>query len=977
MKWSIKLCSLLCSFLLCLICLPPRPAKVKAIHHVWMEVATRKVGMKATYKFHFSIEKTVKVHDWIKLYFPKEAILPGDPEKDPPPPKDPGKIPSPRPPGPGFGNCDPCEGIPIFNYEENSMKFNSHIELDPSKEGYRDITVTVPEVAGIKNPTKPGFYTCKISTQPEPTPVESTPFEIVESRIGVPEGMPEVTVMPPSIRANASYQIGFKVGRGGWLKEGDSRIRIKFPEGTAFSKESIPADAVLVNGKACLVGPTLTKTQLTLVTPIEIKDSGRVEIVIKESAGILNPTLPGDYKIEVSTMPADPEWTPSAPYHIEKGGAILRVVPARINKPAEYSFAFIVGDNQELAKGGMIKLEFPIGTGIPKTLDPTHFLINDKEALKARVDGLVLSLDSPISAKTGEAIEIKIDAKAVIVTPSLSGEIRLGYKLGSENEFLYTLPVTLKENKLDLRELTVHPNNAGAKAEYTFSLTLGDKGALKEGDFIGITFPEGTSLPITISPDNVLLEENGSKNITIDGNTLKIYLTLPMKAESNLTIQIEKKAGIRNPTKYRADYLLSVFTSAEPSLVSSSFYTIQPPLPDTTIVITGGMMGKNGWYTESPLIDFKCSDAFAKIYCYFDDRIDQMYHYDGNPKPLEPGQFESKITYYADGIYGIEEPKEAIIKMDNLNPEFVLEYPKEKKSYTKDNTLLLRGHVTLTKTYRFGQAILDYDKNLTINTIPLAIDQENRFFSYEYPLKPGENKLVLRLEDEAGRTMEKEYFVYSDSVPPTIDITFPLPTTVLTSRAVKITGFTDDPNALLLVNGNVSVVEPDGTFSYELPLEKVGKVKIWLEATDPVGNYTKKELMFWFGYTIVLKIGHKTGTTNEAVQNLNVAPFIQQGRTLVPFRFIGEQLGASIEFTIDPINKRVKTVRYQLDSIEIILSIGESKAIVNDKPVVLEVPPQIISGSTVVPLRFVTESLGCSVIWEAKTQTITLQYPKV
>jgi hypothetical protein len=59
------------------------------------------------------------------------------------------------------------------------------------------------------------------------------------------------------------------------------------------------------------------------------------------------------------------------------------------------------------------------------------------------------------------------------------------------------------------------------------------------------------------------------------------------------------------------------------------------------------------------------------------------------------------------------------------------------------------------------------------------------------------------------------------------------------------------------------------------------------------------------------------------------------------------------------------------------LTINSKVALVNGKQVTLDVPAQIVKGSTVVPLRFVTEALGCEVGWESKAQIITITYPKI
>ena len=54
------------------------------------------------------------------------------------------------------------------------------------------------------------------------------------------------------------------------------------------------------------------------------------------------------------------------------------------------------------------------------------------------------------------------------------------------------------------------------------------------------------------------------------------------------------------------------------------------------------------------------------------------------------------------------------------------------------------------------------------------------------------------------------------------------------------------------------------------------------------------------------------------------------------------------------------------------LYIGSKNAVVNGKTVKLDVPPQIIQGRTVVPILFVTESLGCQVEWDGEKQEILI-----
>ena len=54
------------------------------------------------------------------------------------------------------------------------------------------------------------------------------------------------------------------------------------------------------------------------------------------------------------------------------------------------------------------------------------------------------------------------------------------------------------------------------------------------------------------------------------------------------------------------------------------------------------------------------------------------------------------------------------------------------------------------------------------------------------------------------------------------------------------------------------------------------------------------------------------------------------------------------------------------------MQIGNNTAYVDGAPVSLDVPPQIIKGRTLVPIRFVSENLGAEVGWESNTKTVTI-----
>gem|GEM_PF-3304769 len=98
-----------------------------------------------------------------------------------------------------------------------------------------------------------------------------------------------------------------------------------------------------------------------------------------------------------------------------------------------------------------------------------------------------------------------------------------------------------------------------------------------------------------------------------------------------------------------------------------------------------------------------------------------------------------------------------------------------------------------------------------------------------------------------------------------------------------------------------------------------------------------------------------------------VAPVTQAGRLLVPFRAIGEALGATVEW-----QDRTSSVVLELGGTRVILRIGESRATVNERVVQLDVASSVRQGRTMVPLRFVSEALGFRVAWDEANATVTV-----
>lgn len=92
---------------------------------------------------------------------------------------------------------------------------------------------------------------------------------------------------------------------------------------------------------------------------------------------------------------------------------------------------------------------------------------------------------------------------------------------------------------------------------------------------------------------------------------------------------------------------------------------------------------------------------------------------------------------------------------------------------------------------------------------------------------------------------------------------------------------------------------------------------------------------------------------------LDVPPRLERGRVLVPLRGVFEALGAQVVY--DPLTDAVVATR---SGHVVVLRPGARVANVDGRAVALDVPARVVGGRTLVPLRFVVESLGVQVAWD-------------
>ena len=86
------------------------------------------------------------------------------------------------------------------------------------------------------------------------------------------------------------------------------------------------------------------------------------------------------------------------------------------------------------------------------------------------------------------------------------------------------------------------------------------------------------------------------------------------------------------------------------------------------------------------------------------------------------------------------------------------------------------------------------------------------------------------------------------------------------------------------------------------------------------------------------------------------APYITNGHTMVPIRSVIEGLGGTVGWDPD-----LNGARCTLNGITIIMPIGSEYAYINGEPFKMTTPAIVKNGRTMIPIRFVAESLGYEV----------------
>ena len=149
-----------------------------------------------------------------------------------------------------------------------------------------------------------------------------------------------------------------------------------------------------------------------------------------------------------------------------------------------------------------------------------------------------------------------------------------------------------------------------------------------------------------------------------------------------------------------------------------------------------------------------------------------------------------------------------------------------------------------------------------------------------------------------------------------------------------------------------------------------------LSISFPVDKFSTFAIVKLSKRTVALTIGSPAASLNGLAFALDAPAYVepQSNRTLVPLRFIGEAMGAKVEWL-----PATRQVRINDGKKEIFLTIDSQLALLNGQGVKLDCAPVLAPpGRTFLPLRFIGEALGAEVAYDQATKgiIITREYGK-
>jgi len=869
------------------------------------------------------------------------------------------------------------------------------------------VSLFISDAVGIHNPATANTYTVYAVTSAGDVAIGSLTITGTAQTVSV-------TVSPLNAGSVAYYSVQFTPGIA--LLAYTDYIYITFPTGSIIPS-TIPSSSITVNGYA---SPSVTLyygTIIRITVPIAIAAGNPCTIYIPPTVGIQNPPTAGSYSISVYTSK---EMTPisSAPYTLVGSNITnlyVTVSPNSAGTAANYIIQFVTGSSGALTAGNIVSITFPSGTVVPYYASGSYITINGYTCTTTSSGTtLMIYIPSGLSIGNSSWVYVSISSAFGITNPTTIGTYTLQVSTSKD-----TIPATSNTYSItgtSVSNFTVSadPTTQNSTAAYTLNFRTSSTGALSRSasDKIYIQFPTEFNVPSSISGSYVTV--NGTPcttNISVSSDKLTITIPVDIGNSSNVTVVITQNANIKNPSS-SGTYTFSLSTTKDVVPASANLQIVKSTITKPVVQLTGysvnevvgvtatfqtgsgGALSRNSdrisiVFPAGFVLPSTISNQYVRVNGYnaisvtkSGQRIDITPSIDipqsaqvsvvidkaANIKnPSTQGTTYKLNVYTSQETTPIDSDPFSIVMLPTTTFFVTPQNPDGQNGY-----YITTPKVTLTATSPVDASPVIYyyfdTGNLQVYAGVISVP-DGMHTLYFYAQDKFQNKEV---------NQSKQFKV--DTAPPAITVTYPQQNAILNTKNFTITG-TTEAGATLTINNNSVSIGPNGTFSFDAVIsgpqtftivakDVAGNTKqfilnVSLDTTPPILNISEPKAFEEIHAQFVTVKGKTEKdakiTINGTEVQVNPADYsfsysLQLATAgLNSIQVIAVDLAGNQSALGIPVNYIPKT--------KIVIQVGNTTGLINDKTVKLDAAPKIVNGRTLVPLRFVAEAFGAEVKW--------------
>ncbi len=829
-----------------------------------IEVSPNTIGSIAQYNIYIVLHKDLNRQENLYIKFPSECTIPGNISKD-------------------FVEIAGDKPANV-SVDKNIVTLTLSMPvLQNQGAGSGGVLVTFSSSAGIQNPSSPDIYSIEVWSTTEPNHSIYSFYVGTQSQGSTVSGL-TASLTDLSAGKNAQYELMFSVSNSGALVPGDY-VDVYFPKGTTLPTNP-DSTKVLFNIANCS-NVSIQERRVRIYVPENrfVAPGAKVDIMFLKEFGIINPEFTGNFAIQVATS-KDTGLTTSNFYTLY-GSSILNLtvsaVPSSQKMNAEYTIQFKTSKTTGMLthNTSKINIRFADAFVMPSFIKPGAITVNGTSCVNVTISNSTITLITPVDIPDDTLVTVVIKKDFGIINPDSVGSYEIFVNTSADAVYVSTnIPIT--PSTISKPQVTLSNTSAGQVSSYTISFSTGISGNLLPGiDRINVILPVGTTIPSTIPSSSILVNGVPTTLVEISGTTLTITVPVEIKADSVVNLSISETAGLRNPVQ-AGNYKLYIFTTKEQTSIESDAYSIQN-VPQTTLKITpANPDGQNGFYKTKPAITLSstsATDLNPTIYYYFDNNSPAVY----SGAIIAPEGVHTFYYYAVDKEGHKEEIKSLQIRVDTLPPVIAIISP-------QDNSVLSSKTVTIKGYVDPGSTILVDGKSVTVD------GTGNFVASIEISNSP--QTISIDATDIAGNTAQKTLTLSLDLTPPPLSITKPVMFQQVNTLPLLVEGKTEKGAKVTVNGEVAEVKDDGSfSFALStLPEGELSKIEV--VATDAAGNSTKQVVSVKYSKTTIirLQVGNKSALINDSTYTLEASPTIVSGRTMVPLRFIGEAFGATFNY---------------------------------------------------------------------------------